>query len=62
MKNGLWVVILVVASFMGFMMGYSVPPMVETGMIGGEEGQKMGIKSDVDTEMEEYYKQLSADE
>lgn len=62
MKNGLWVVILVVACFMGFMMGYSVPPMIETGMIGGEEGQKMGIKSDVDTELEEYYKQLSADE
>ena len=62
MKNGLWVVILIVASFMGFMMGYSVPPMVETGMIGGEEGQEMGIKSDVDTDMEEYYKQLSADE
>lgn len=62
MKNGLWVVILVVASFMGFMMGYSVPPMVEVGMIGGEEGQKMGVKSDVDAEMEEYYKQLTADE
>lgn len=62
MKNGLWVVILVVASFMGFMMGYSVPPMVETGMIGGEEGQKMGVKSDVDAEMEQYYKQLTADE
>lgn len=61
MKNGLWVVILVVASFMGFMMGYSVPPMIETGMIGGEEGQKMGVKSDVDAEMEEFYKQLSAD-
>lgn len=62
MKNGLWFVILVVASFMGFMMGYSVPPMVEVGMIGGEEGQKMGVKSDVDAEMEEYYKQLTADE
>ena len=61
MKSGLWVVILVVASFMGFMMGYSVPPMIETGMIGGEEGQKMGVKSEVDKEMEEYYKSLSTE-
>lgn len=62
MKNGLWVVILVVSAFMGFMMGYSVPPMIEVGMIGAEEGQTAGIKADVDSEMDQYYKQLAGEE
>ena len=58
MKNGLWVVILVVAVFMGFMMGYSLPPMIEVGMIGGEK-EAIGLKSDVDEDLEKYYQQLS---
>ena len=62
MKSGLWVVILVVSLFMGFMMGYSVPPMIEVGMIGADEGQSVGLKTKVDDEMEEYYKQLAGDE
>ena len=58
MKNGLWIVILVVAIFMGFMLGYSLPPMIEVGMIGGKPDQAIGLKSDVNKEMEEYYKEL----
>ena len=58
MQNGLWIVVLVVAVFMGFLMGYSLPPMYETGLIGNDEQQAIGLKSDVDEEMEQYYKQL----
>ena len=58
MKDGLWVVILVVAVFMGFMMGYSLPPMFEVGMIGSKPEQSMGVKSGVDEDMQEYYRQL----
>ena len=58
MKSGLWVVILVVGLFMGFLMGYSLPPMIEVGMIGGEKDQSIGLKSDVDKDLEEYYKSL----
>ena len=58
MKNGLWVVILVVAIFMGFLMGYSLPPMFEVGLIGGNTDQPVGLKSDVNEEMEQYYKDL----
>lgn len=61
MKNNLWVVILVVLSFMGFMMGYSLPPMYEVGLIGGSGKQDVGLKSEVSDEMEEYYKQLLKD-
>jgi len=61
MKNSLWVVILIVLSFMGFMMGYSLPPMYEVGLIGGSGKQDVGLKSGVSDEMDEYYKQLLKD-
>lgn len=61
MKNSLWVVILIVLSFMGFMMGYSLPPMYEVGLIGGSGKQEIGLKSKVTDEMDEYYKQLLKD-
>ncbi len=61
MKNSLWVVILIVLSFMGFMMGYSLPPMYEVGLIGGSGKQDVGLKSEISDEMEEYYKQLLKD-
>jgi len=58
MKNELWIVILVVAIFMGYMMGFSLPPMIEVGMIGGKPEQAIGVKSGVNKEMEQYYKEL----
>ena len=58
MKNELWIVILVVAVFMGFMMGYSLPPMIEVGMIGAKPEQAIGVKSGINKEMEKYYKEL----
>lgn len=61
MKKELWAVVLVVAGFMGFMMGYSLPPMLEVGMIGGE-GTEIGIKSEVSEDMEKYYSDLLKDE
>lgn len=62
MKNGLWVVILVVAIFMGFLMGYSLPPMFEVGMIGSKNEQEVGLKSEVSKDMEQYYQELSKDQ
>ncbi|WP_455211978.1 hypothetical protein [Kaarinaea lacus] len=58
MKSGLWVVIIVVGSFMGFLMGYSLPPMIEVGMIGGGEKQEIGIQTEVTEDMQEYYNNL----
>jgi hypothetical protein len=62
MKNGLWLVILMVAIFMGFLMGYSLPPMIEVGMIGGKNEQPVGLKSEVSKEMEQYYQDLLKDQ
>ena len=58
MKNGLWVVVLVVAVVMGFLMGYSLPPMLEVGLIGGAPDQEVGVQSEVDEQMQEYYRKL----
>ena len=62
MKNGLWVVIVVVAIFMGFLMGYSLPPMYEVGLIGNKNDQAVGLKSEVNKEMEQYYQDLLKDQ
>lgn len=57
MKNSLWLVILVVAAFLGFIVGYSVPPLVEVGMIGGKT-EEVGLKSELTKEMKDYYGDL----
>jgi len=62
MKRDLWLVIMVVAVFMGFLMGYSLPPMYEVGMIGNKDQQAVGLKSEVSSEMEQYYQELLKDE
>ena len=51
--------ILITGMFIGFLTGYSVPPMVEVGMIGGGDSSEAGPKSDMDEDMEEYYRSLS---
>jgi len=59
MNTTLWTMILITGIFIGFLMGYSVPPMVEVGMIGGGDNVEMGVKSEIDENMEEYYRSLS---
>jgi hypothetical protein len=57
MKSTLWIIIVVVSGFLGFMMGYSFPPFLQTDLSGGKlqaapEAQK------VDKDMQDYYKNL----
>ncbi|MEN8198326.1 MAG: hypothetical protein ABFS30_17790 [Pseudomonadota bacterium] len=59
MTRTLWTMILITGIFIGFLMGYSVPPMVEVGMIGGGDDAEVGVKSEIDEDMEEYYRSLS---
>ena len=59
MSNSLWAIILVTGLFTGFLMGYSVPPMVEVGMIGGGGNAEIGLSGEMDDELEEYYRSLS---
>ncbi len=61
MSKSVWMVMVVVSAFTGFLMGYAVPPLVEVGMIGGG-GEKIGIKTDLGQELDDYYSNLAKEE
>ena len=61
MSSTYWTMILITGVFIGFLMGYSVPPMVEVGMIGGGDRAEVGLQSEMDQDMEEYYRSLLQD-
>lgn len=57
MTRTLWIIIVVISGFLGFMMGYSFPPFLQTDLSGG----KLQIKPEaqqVDKKMQDYYKNL----
>jgi hypothetical protein len=60
MKNTLWTVVVIVALFLGFMMGYSVPPFLEIGFAVGKG--KAAPATKIDKKMDDYYKNLYKDE
>ncbi len=61
MKTNLWIIIIVVVGFLGFLMGYSTPPFMHAGILsGGEEQTEQGTA--VDQDAEEYYKDLLTNE
>ena len=51
-------VILVTTVFIMFLVGYSVPPLLEAGMIGGRGAEAPGLKSKIDPNLEKYYRSL----
>jgi len=57
MKKDLMIVIIIVGGFMGFLLGYSLPPMIDTGLIGSAKEQ-VGVQSDVDQDMKKHYEDL----
>ncbi len=61
MKNSLWVVIVIVAAFLGFLMGYTLPPLIEVGMIGGK-GEIAGAQTELSEDMQDYYDDLLKEE
>ncbi len=63
MKNTLWTMFLITAVFTSFLLGYSVPPLLEVGMIG-TTGEKPSptTKPKLNKEMEEYYRSLLEEE
>jgi len=61
MKSDLWVVIVVTVTFVGFLIGYSLPPLVETGMLTGKGGQAE-LTRELGEDMEQYYRDLLKEE
>ena len=57
MTRTLWIIIVVISGFLGFTMGYSFPPFLQTDLSSG----KLQIKPEaqqVDKKMQDYYKNL----
>ncbi len=61
MKDTFWIVIVVVAAFSGFLVGYTVSPMLEVGYLTGDR-ETAGIKAEADQEMQDYYSDLLREE
>jgi hypothetical protein len=61
MKSTFWVVVVIVMGFTGFLIGYSLPPFVEAGIIGGGPN-KVKAGAQLDTKTQEYYKDLLKEE
>ncbi len=59
MKQSLWIIIVLTAAFVGYVTGYSVPPLAEVGMLTGGTGTDKSTQ--LDESMEEYYKELQSD-
>jgi len=62
MKSDLWVVVAVTVAFVGFLVGYSLPPLVETGMLTGDVGEQAELTRELGEDMEQYYQDLLKDE
>jgi len=61
MKRDLWIVIVVTVVFVGFMIGYSLPPLIQTGMLTGK-GEQAELTRELGEDMEQYYRDLLKDE
>ena len=56
MKQQLWIIIVMVATLLGFMMGYSVPPFMEVGF--GVKSESKAPEAMSSEELDQYYKSL----
>jgi hypothetical protein len=59
MNKSLWIIYTVVAGFTGYLLGYSVPSMIETSASENLGGVKVEEQSPADSEdISDYYKEL----
>lgn len=56
MDRTLLIVIILVAIFTSFLIGYSMPPYIQAGVFSGRK--EKGVESQIDKNMEQYYKNL----
>ena len=54
------IVILVVSVFLGYMLGYSIPPFIHSGVFS--DRAEKGVAMEIDDATEEYYKNLTKDD
>ncbi len=60
MNRILGIIILIVTLYLGFLLGYSIPPFIHAGVFSDRE--EKGVEILVDEEMEKYYEKLYEDD
>jgi hypothetical protein len=60
MKKHFALVVVTVILFVGFMLGYSIPPFIHAGVFSDRE--EKGVAVEIDQETEDYYKDLYQEE
>jgi len=58
MKQPLLIIITVVVGFLGFMLGYAVPPFMEVGFAGEKQAAEQQQAAPVDQDLLQHYKDL----
>lgn len=53
-------ILFIVTIFVGYLLGYSIPPFVQAGVFSDREMK--GVETEINEDMEEYYKQLYQEE
>ena len=56
MDKTLIAIIIIVALFTGYLLGFSIPPYVQAGVFS--DRKEKGVESKIDKKMEQYYKDL----
>jgi len=59
MKNIFGLIILIVTLFVGFLLGYSIPPFIHAGVFSDRE--EKGVEIVVDENLEKFYEDLYKD-
>jgi len=59
MKNVFGIIILIVTLFVGFLLGYSIPPFIHAGVFSDRE--EKGVEVVVDENLEKFYEDLYKD-
>lgn len=60
MKHIFGIIILVVTLFVGFLLGYSIPPFIHAGVFSTEREEK-GVEIKIDEDLEKFYEDLYKD-
>jgi hypothetical protein len=60
MKYTFGIVILIVTLFVGFLLGYSIPPFIHAGVFSADREEK-GVEIKIDKNLEKFYEDLYKD-
>ena len=56
MQRAFFTILLLLAIFVGFQMGYSLPPFIQAGVLG--QRKEKGVESKIDEAMKRHYEEL----